>query len=639
MRRVEDLSVRIKVLSGFVLVLALFVGLGATSYLKMAELDASVRRMSDGHLQSTGMLAELRAVGLRRRAGLRELLHARTEQERQAEHANGLDDDAAAFDRTLAQRAAVVADDEERRMYDAIAAANQAFLKAAAAALGFSRDGQQAKAFEVWQDARIPAEALDAAIGKDEAFNVAGGRQGVIAAHATYVSGVTAIVALLAGGSLIAVLAAVTLIRTVAAPIVQIAAAMRRLAGGDASAAVPCAGRGDEVGAMAGALQVFKDAAARARLLEAEHEAARTLKRAADERTLQAAAQAAADAARVVASVGAALARLAAGDLTCRLDESLPAAYETLRADLNSAAAQLDEALEGIVGASAAISSGTSQIAKASDDLSRRAEQQAASLEQTAAALSEITGAVSQAAEAARRARDVVNRTKQDAERSGGVVQQAVTAMSGIETSSRQISQIIGVIDEIAFQTNLLALNAGVEAARAGDAGRGFAVVASEVRALAQRSADAAKEIKALILTSVKQVDAGVGLVGETGAALSRILGQVAEIDAAVASIAASAVAQASGLAEVSTAVNQMDQVTQQNAAMVEQSTAAARALADETRELVRLTSRFRLGGDAGRASPDRPRPAARRRPPPAAREPDPRKPVLVASQDGWSEF
>jgi methyl-accepting chemotaxis protein len=287
----------------------------------------------------------------------------------------------------------------------------------------------------------------------------------------------------------------------------------------------------------------------------------------------------------------------------------------------------------------AGFGSGTGEISQAADDLSRRTEQQAASLEETSAALAQITATVRKTAHGAEAAQGRVASAKVEAEQGGAVVRDAVDAMGAIERSAQQISQIIGTIDEIAFQTNLLALNAGVEAARAGDAGRGFAVVASEVRALAQRSADAAKEIKALILTSVKQVDAGVGLVGETGAALSRILGQVAEIDAAVASIAASAVAQASGLAEVSTAVNQMDQVTQQNAAMVEQSTAAARALADETRELVRLTSRFRLGGDAGRASPDRPRPAARRRPPPAAREPDPRKPVLVASQDGWSEF
>ena len=199
-------------------------------------------------------------------------------------------------------------------------------------------------------------------------------------------------------------------------------------------------------------------------------------------------------------------------------------------------------------------------------------------------------------AEGSKHARSVVSSALGSAEQSGQVVRQAVEAMSGIERSSREIGQIIGVIDEIAFQANLLALNAGVEAARAGDAGRGFAVVASEVRALAQRSADAAKEIKALISTSSQQVEQGVAFVGQTGEALGRIVTQVAEIDGIVGEIAASAQEQATALDEVNTAVNQMDQVTQQNAAMVEEATAASQALAKETGELARLIGEFRMG-------------------------------------------
>jgi methyl-accepting chemotaxis protein len=249
-----------------------------------------------------------------------------------------------------------------------------------------------------------------------------------------------------------------------------------------------------------------------------------------------------------------------------------------------------------------------------SNDLSKRTEQQAASLEQTAAALDQITATVKKTADGAIQARSAVATAKADAENSGVVVGQAVTAMGEIEQSSRKISSIIGVIDEIAFQTNLLALNAGVEAARAGDAGRGFAVVASEVRALAQRSAEAAKEIKALISASNTQVAAGVGLVGETGKALTRIVTQIAEINGVVTDIAASAQEQATGLNEVNTAVNQMDQVTQQNAAMVEESTAASFALAQEAEDLTRMMSQFKVGVQAiggARASKTRPAPTS----------------------------
>ncbi len=299
---------------------------------------------------------------------------------------------------------------------------------------------------------------------------------------------------------------------------------------------------------------------------------------------------------RVVAAVGAGLASLAQGDVSCRLHDAFTAEYEALRANFNEAMGQIEDLVGGIAGSAVAIRSGTEEIRVASDNLSRRTEQQAASLEETAAALDEITATVRKTADSSKTAQGVVSETKESAKQSGRIVSQAVSAMGSIEQSSQQIGQIVSVIDEIAFQTNLLALNAGVEAARAGDAGRGFAVVASEVRALAQRSAQAAKEIKALISTSAEHVCAGVRLVGETGEVLSRIVGQVGEVTVAISEIAASAQEQAAGLAQVNTAVNQMDQMTQQNAAMVEQSTAASHSLAQETAELVRLTGRFRIG-------------------------------------------
>jgi methyl-accepting chemotaxis protein len=301
----------------------------------------------------------------------------------------------------------------------------------------------------------------------------------------------------------------------------------------------------------------------------------------------------------VVKGLADGLGRLAEGDLVARISTQFPGEYEKLRSDFNGAMEQIQSAMKTIVLNSGGIRTGAGEISQAADDLSRRTEQQAASLEETAAALDEITATVRKTAESAKQAGTVVTNTRGDAEASGQVVRQTVAAMAEIEKSSKQVSQIIGVIDEIAFQTNLLALNAGVEAARAGEAGRGFAVVASEVRALAQRSSDAAKEIKGLISASSQQVESGVDLVSATGQSLEKIVGRVQEIATLMAEITASTQEQSTALAEVNTAINQMDQVTQQNAAMVEESTAASHTLAKEAEELSRLVSTFKVGTPA----------------------------------------
>jgi methyl-accepting chemotaxis protein len=385
--------------------------------------------------------------------------------------------------------------------------------------------------------------------------------------------------------------------RAITGPLTAMTAAMRKLAGGDIAIHIPALSQKDEIGAMAGAVQVFRDAAvANARLEQEAAEARRVAQQ--EQARAQALQQEQAERAQVVVrGVADGLRKLADGDLVQRLTETFAQEYEVLRADYNAAIGQLEQAMREIAVNAGAIRSGSGEIATASDDLSRRTEQQAASLEQTAAALDQITATVRKTAEGADHARQAVGTARADAEQSGQVVARAVAAMTAIEGSSRQISQIIGVIDEIAFQTNLLALNAGVEAARAGDAGRGFAVVASEVRGLAQRSADAAKEIKALILASERQVKSGVELVSETGTALGQIVAQVIDIDTVVTNISASAKEQASALGQVNTAVNQMDQLTQQNAAMVEQSTAAAHGLAQESDALLALVSRFHTSG------------------------------------------
>jgi methyl-accepting chemotaxis protein len=297
----------------------------------------------------------------------------------------------------------------------------------------------------------------------------------------------------------------------------------------------------------------------------------------------------------VVSALAAGLRRLADGDLTTRIDADFTGAYAAIKQDFDRAMGSLGEAMGAIAASTDNMRGGSDEIASASDDLSQRTEQTAANLEETAAALDQITATVKRSAEGAKQAANAASGAKTDAERSGEVVREAVSAMGEIEQSSDKISQIIGVIDEIAFQTNLLALNAGVEAARAGDAGRGFAVVAQEVRALAQRSAEAAKEIKALISSSTAQVGRGVKLVGETGEALMAIVGKVGQIDILIAEIALSAQEQATGLNQVNSAVNQMDQTTQQNAAMVEEATAAASNLRSESVELARLVARFKI--------------------------------------------
>ena len=417
---------------------------------------------------------------------------------------------------------------------------------------------------------------------------------------------VAAEAALAAGGALavgIAVLMGWLLTGAIAAPIAAMTAAMRRLAEGDNAVAVPAVGRKDEIGAMASAVLTFKDAAIEK--LRVEGEAADQRRRAEDERQTNEAGRTAAarEQSAVVDNLGQALEHLAEGDLTYRLTQTFPASYRKLQDDFNAALGRLQETMTVITGAVHGIRSGSGEISHAADDLSRRTEQQAAGLEETAAALDEIVATVRRTAQGTNEADQAVKAARQDAEAAGQVVERAIQAMTEIEASSQQVSQIIGVIDEIAFQTNLLALNAGVEAARAGDAGRGFAVVAQEVRALAQRSAEAAKEIKALISTSSQQVGTGVDLVGETGEALKRITSGVAAINRTVGEIAASAQEQATGLQQINTAVNQMDQATQQNAAMVEESTAASHSLSNEASELQRLVGRFRIEGASVQAS------------------------------------
>jgi methyl-accepting chemotaxis protein len=438
----------------------------------------------------------------------------------------------------------------------------------------------------------------------------------------------------LAGGFLVMITllgAALFGAKAVAKPIGRITENMSVLASGNLGAEIPFTGRSDEIGDMARAVAVFKQNGLRVRELNA-HEAALHAKSVDLQSSIGVVVLAAvggdftrrvakdygdadlnrfatqvnervASVDRSVAETRRVVAALAEGDLTETMRGEFQGAFGELRDNVNATMANLRSVLGEVRAAVDTINSGSSEIRSASGDLSKRTEQQAASLEETSSALEEITVAVKNSTERATEASHMVDEARRSTKRSSAVVKDAVSAMRRIEQASGEIGQIINVIDEIAFQTNLLALNAGVEAARAGEAGKGFAVVAQEVRELAQRSANAAKDIKTLIGRSSAEVDAGVTLVTATGEALGLIQGHVIKINEHVHSIATAAKEQSTRLSEVSMAVNEMDQVTQRNAAMVEESTAATNRLADEASNLSRLISRFNLGTGGPAAS------------------------------------
>jgi len=360
--------------------------------------------------------------------------------------------------------------------------------------------------------------------------------------------------------------------RLVLRPLDETADVMEKLASGDLDVALRQTERKDEIGTMAKAIETFRNALERDKKRSQEQENA-------------------------VGTLSIGLERLAGGDLAHRIDDSLRGEYARLRETYNAATEKLGRIIGNVRLAANGVRMGSDEIRVASEDLSNRNEEQAASLEETSASMNQVTNLVRKTADNAKDMQQSIASTHHQATEGGAVVQKAVEAVAAIESSSQEITQIIELIDGIAFQTNLLALNAGVEAARAGEAGKGFAVVANEVRGLAQRSADAARDIKALIDKSTAHVGDGVNLVGETGTLLGEIVSQIGKVTAQVDDIAEMAASQAANLEQVNSSVGTMDQMTQQNAAMVEETTASARSLADEARRLGDLVAQFHVGG------------------------------------------
>lgn len=402
-----------------------------------------------------------------------------------------------------------------------------------------------------------------------------------------------------AGGGLLAVLIALggglALYRTIAVPILAMTDAMAALAAGRTMVVIPAKGQKDEIGLMAKAVGNFQQAAIDKTAMEEKGERERALAEAERRMHDQTNEEQRQQTHEAVSVLSEALEYLARGDLTFRIHTSLKGSYDQLRANFNRSAEKLQATMNKVCTNMEAIHVGTRELSSASHDLSQRTEQQATNLQETATALDLITVAIKKAAEGSAHARTVVSSANEQAVEGEGIVRAAIQAMHGIETTSNEIGRILGSIDEIAFQTNLLALNAGVEAARAGDSGRGFAVVAAEVRFLAQRSSEAAKEIKSLMTASARNIGFGVDLVGKAGVALEQIRDQVANINTVVSEIAAGAEQQSISLQEVNTAVGQMDRSTKLNATMVQESTAASHAIAAETDELVSLIGSFVL--------------------------------------------
>jgi len=572
-KMIKNLSVRAKVIGAFACVLAATLLLGMFAIQRLSVVQTEAVDFRDNWTPGIQAIGDMKFVTMRYRQRQAVYLMLNGDAAWTKEQAN-LDKLKAQFESLYAKFAPSADNDAERMLIRDLRSTWDAYLATEPEMFRVLRVEGIAPANAYYTGkAKESADVLRAVLDRYAEFHEKGAAASGIRGQAAYETARLWIFIAMGVAALLAFAAGIVLVRSVSTPLGAMTDAMDELAKGNLDVDVPHSDQNDEIGRLAGSMATFKGQLAAAERSKAEQTEL------------------------IVGSIGTGMAHLAKGDVTHRVTANLTGPFAKLKSDFNAAMDRLQDTLKSVLASTSQIATGAGEISHASDDLSRRTEQQAASLEETAAALEEITATVKTTAANAKEARASVTTAKSAAEDGGRVVNTAIAAMDAISQSSKQITDIIGVIDEIAFQTNLLALNAGVEAARAGEAGKGFAVVASEVRSLAQRSSEAAKQIKTLINASGEQVGSGVRLVGESGAALRRIMDQVQQINSLVTEMAQAAEQQSTGIEEVNSAVSQMDQVTQQNAAMVEQSTAAARGLAGETEHLQELVGFFDVGG------------------------------------------